>query len=78
MIELWYSFDNKFHRNLLDLQRFTLTLPVIDVLEDNLSRGLGGVLATNALNKVVIGVYYRVSINRKNQYSWRSRTIPIR
>lgn len=42
--------------HLLRLQRLALPLPVIDVLQDHLGCGLGGILPTNAFDKVIIGV----------------------
>ena len=41
---------------LLGLQWSTFPLPVIDVLQDDFGRRLGGILATNTLDEVVIGI----------------------
>lgn len=44
-------------RLLLRLEGLSLPLPVIDVLHDQLGRRLGGILAADTLNEVIVGVY---------------------
>lgn len=43
-------------RHLLQLERLSFPLPVINVLHDHLGSGLGGILATDTFNEVVVRV----------------------
>lgn len=44
-------------RLLLSLEWPSLPLPVIDVLQNHLGGRLGGILAADTLNEVIVGVY---------------------
>jgi hypothetical protein len=49
-------------KRLLGLEGLTLALPIIDMVKDDLGGRLGGVLATDTLDEVIVGVCIFVSI----------------